>query len=513
MRDPDYIPWADGQRVELLGLRRRADLNGQRGVVVGFFPTRGRYGVSLESTEFCHVRAQNLRPLDPLMPRLPSGRALGRRGFIAAIAGGDAATVHRYLEAGADPDDVEKGFPMIAGATQNGHAEVVRVLAQAGANLEATTNYGATALHIAAQWGHAPCVEALLQRARTCGANFRLVHAQTNNGASALALAAEHGNTDCCRLLLRAGADPAYAYTRPSARLYKGARPMTALEWAEKGFHTETVALLRAATPLRTFALVIQPFIGGEEAAIELENVTAELGVGELRELIRDKMKSAPEPDQQRLFVIEGGRQEPLEDETLSIGAYRVGPGVTLHLAMQDAAAAAARRAARVQARAQAKEASSSAAARWAKHKALLKKLILIGKLLAGAWAGLVVVRRSARVLPANKGLRRLGRSLRLIAGAYMICFVSCVVIVPPDLDPWDRFRTSPRTHRVGRVLRSWGLTFGRVMWNVTGLAASATATVLMAALSFDDRLLAGNLLVGVMIASVGMYWQVESIP
>ena len=55
----------------------------------------------------------------------------------------------RYLQAGANPDDVARGFPMIARATQNGHAEVVRVLAQAGANLEATTNYGATALHIA----------------------------------------------------------------------------------------------------------------------------------------------------------------------------------------------------------------------------------------------------------------------------------------------------------------------------------------------------------------------------
>ena len=67
------------------------------------------------------------------------------------------------------------------------------------------------------------------------------------------------------------------------------------------------------------------------------------MGAGEL---FGDKMKSAPEPDQQRLFVIAGGGQEPLEDETLPIGAYKVGPGVTLHLAMQDAARTASRRAA-----------------------------------------------------------------------------------------------------------------------------------------------------------------------
>eukprot|EP01045_Picozoa_sp_COSAG04_P062185 COSAG04_NODE_32355_length_251_cov_1.276316_1_plen_65_part_01 len=63
----------------------------------------------------------------------------------------------------------------------------------------------------------------------------------------------------------------------------------------------------------------------------------------------------------------------------------------------------------------------------------------------------------------------------------YVMCLVSCVVAVPPD--PWDRAgRTIPYTHYVERVLRSWGLTFGRVMWPATGLAASAAAVVVAAA-------------------------------
>ena len=107
------------------------------------------------------------------------------------------------------------------------------------------------------------------------------------------------------------------------------------------------------ATRATPFPLTIQPaLIGGEGAAIILEGVTAELEVGELRNLIYGKMKSKPEPDRQLLFIVSGG-QEPLEDETLPIGAYEVGPEVTLHLAMQDGAAAAARRAARVQVRAE----------------------------------------------------------------------------------------------------------------------------------------------------------------
>ena len=115
------------------------------------------------------------------------------------------------------------------------------------------------------------------------------------------------------------------------------------MQW-EKSADTAT-----RATP---FPLTIQPaLVGGEDAAIILEGVTAELKVGELRALIHDKMKSKPEPDQQRLFIAQGA-QKPLEDGTLPIGAYGVVSGVTLHLATRDAAAAAARRAARAQVRA-----------------------------------------------------------------------------------------------------------------------------------------------------------------
>ena len=64
---------------------------------------------------------------------------------------------------------------------------------------------------------------------------------------------------------------------------------------------------------------------------------------------------SGPKPDQQRLFVMDG-EQTVLEDDTMPIGAYGVGSGVTLRLAMQDADQAAARRAAREAVQAAARE-------------------------------------------------------------------------------------------------------------------------------------------------------------
>ena len=46
------------------------------------------------------------------------------------------------------------GFPPVVGAAQEGHAEVVQALANAGANLELKNPEGFTALVAAAEGGH-----------------------------------------------------------------------------------------------------------------------------------------------------------------------------------------------------------------------------------------------------------------------------------------------------------------------------------------------------------------------
>ena len=103
--------------------------------------------------------------------------------------------------------------------------------------------------------------------------------------------------------------------------------------------------------PTSTFDLVIQPSLVGQDAGITLENVTSTMSVTELRERINAEMPSRPQPDEQRLFILEAA-DRPLEDGTLPIGAYGVVSGMTLHLAMRDGKQAAARREARAEVRA-----------------------------------------------------------------------------------------------------------------------------------------------------------------
>eukprot|EP01043_Picozoa_sp_COSAG02_P005743 COSAG02_NODE_157_length_32999_cov_31.863647_27_plen_596_part_00 len=99
------------------------------------------------------------------------------------------------------------------------------------------------------------------------------------------------------------------------------------------------------------FDLTVMSMIGGKDAAFTLEGVSSKLSVAQLHKRIALEMESKPHPDQQRLFIVNGGKG-PLSDETLPIGAYGVVAGVTLHLAMCDGQAAAARRLLRVRVRA-----------------------------------------------------------------------------------------------------------------------------------------------------------------
>ena len=99
----------------------------------------------------------------------------------------DEAALRQRLTAGAsanDPAEFIQGCAPLYAAAQKGHLNVVRVLVEAAASLEATSPDGATALIKAVQKGHAPCVEALL-------AGGAHPEAAQNQGFTALSLAAE----------------------------------------------------------------------------------------------------------------------------------------------------------------------------------------------------------------------------------------------------------------------------------------------------------------------------------
>lgn len=192
---------------------------------------------------------------------------------------GDEDALRQRLAAGASPSDPAEfmqGFPVLCIAAQLGHVNVVRVLVEAGASLEATrsqtganallmaahnghvdcveallkgganpeatNNNGFTALLKAAQEGCAGCVEALLKR----GANIEKKRPQT--GANALMIAAEHGKADCVEALLKGGANP-------QATDKKG---FTALRAAAQNGHADCAEVLVRAgadpTDTRLFA-------------------------------------------------------------------------------------------------------------------------------------------------------------------------------------------------------------------------------------------------------------------
>jgi ankyrin repeat protein len=114
---------------------------------------------------------------------------------------GHAEMVSLWLNAGADKDArAERGATALMAAAQNGHAHCSQLLLNAGADKEAKQLDGFTALLAAAQNGHANCIKLLLKN----GADKE---AKQISGATPLLMAAQKGHADCVKLLLNAGAD------------------------------------------------------------------------------------------------------------------------------------------------------------------------------------------------------------------------------------------------------------------------------------------------------------------
>ena len=143
--------------------------------------------------------------------------ANGQRPLMLAARRGDIAIVQMLLDAGAEVDAVEhcnsnmaknlmtffemQGRTALLYAAKHDHADVVKILAKAGANLEKKDSNGETALSIAAQNGNLKALQMLI----TLGANLET---RTSNGGTALVAAASEGQKDAANLLLSKGANP-----------------------------------------------------------------------------------------------------------------------------------------------------------------------------------------------------------------------------------------------------------------------------------------------------------------
>jgi ankyrin repeat protein len=100
--------------------------------------------------------------------------------FWTAVAGGDLAALERTLDGGASVDAREpNGATPLIVAAMFGQADLVRALIGRDASLDARNDDGASAVHVAALFAHSECLSLLLH----AGASTALTN---NDGLTAL---------------------------------------------------------------------------------------------------------------------------------------------------------------------------------------------------------------------------------------------------------------------------------------------------------------------------------------
>ncbi|MFD3613098.1 ankyrin repeat domain-containing protein [Streptomyces atroolivaceus] len=160
-------------------------------------------------------------------------------GLAQAAGDGDAAAVAQWLDAGAEVDALSmNGRTALDLAVHAGHIETVRVLLAAGADPQQRAGeYGElTPLCLAAMYGHTAVVGILLDAGAPTGAQGRMNYVPLVLAATAV----ERGHPQTVDLLLRHGVD-----------INGVMKDKTPLEWAAAFGQVQMVhhLLARGATP------------------------------------------------------------------------------------------------------------------------------------------------------------------------------------------------------------------------------------------------------------------------
>ena len=127
--------------------------------------------------------------------------------YLAAMYG-NLTAVKAILDSGEDVNQTVKpnqpvndnAFTTMHIAAYNDHIALVKLLIEAGADVDKKSSHGSTALSYAAKHGYTSCVMALVH----AGAD---VNVTTNQGNTPIFVAAKYGHEACVALLIGAGAD------------------------------------------------------------------------------------------------------------------------------------------------------------------------------------------------------------------------------------------------------------------------------------------------------------------
>lgn len=178
----------------------------------------------------------------PIFPQLSSGQASRESpnpsSLLAAVSSRDATQVRKLLDQGANVNSedchaAQCYTPLYVAAGLNGDPVITQMLIAAGANLEARdATRGATVLITASLQGYTDVVRVLLDR----GADIN-ARAEKNNGDTALMVSSSKGHVDVVRLLIAHHAEV-------NAKNEKG---HTALWFADVFKQNEVIPLLKSA--------------------------------------------------------------------------------------------------------------------------------------------------------------------------------------------------------------------------------------------------------------------------
>jgi ankyrin repeat protein len=245
--------------------------------------------------------------------------------LIDAARNGDLAAVQTLLAGGADADTAQgDGMTALHWAAERGHAAVADLLLSAGATVEAKTRIGSyTPLHLASRGGHGSIATALLHagadpHATTTGSGVTPIH---------LAAAAMDGAEIVTELLRRgADVDAPEASSGQTPLMFAAAYNRTEAVVALLGYDADPAVRTQTIDVLRSMAV-------DREAGIRLYDA-----IGEFQDAAAEGPDWEPSPVQvqaaimaQRDFLLSGYDPGPVDGESLArVNAeYPGGPLVT----------------------------------------------------------------------------------------------------------------------------------------------------------------------------------------